>query len=151
MKRATGSIFVFNVFVQAWNVQVCVHTIYRVDVSARTYHLKSRFIFRQIPFNVVCIKKGLLKSVLYIHIALQYGFLITVIIAEAGQFVETKFSLEQTPINWAVHYPYGTKVKKQFILLEISFNVKVVIPIVLIFQRFSNMVGLSGSTYCIQS
>ena len=100
MKRATGSIFVFNIFVQAWNVQVCVHTIYRVDVSASTYHLKSRFIFHQILFNVVCIKKGLLKTVLYIHIAWQYGFLMNVIIEEAGQFVETKFSLEQTQINW---------------------------------------------------
>ena len=38
-------------------MQVCVYTIYRVDVSARTYHLKSRFIFCQIPFNVVCIYK----------------------------------------------------------------------------------------------
>jgi len=134
MKRATVSIFVFNVFVQAWNVQVCVHTIYGVDVSARTYHLKSRFIFCQIPFNVVPIKKGLLKQVLYIHIAWQYGFLMTVIIEEVGQFVETKFSLEQTPINWAIHYPYWRKVKKQFILLAMGFNVKVVISIILIFQ-----------------
>ena len=77
-------------------MQVCVHTIYRVDVSARTYHLKSRFIFRQIPFNVVCIKKGLFKSILYIHIAWQYGLLMTVVIKAAGEFVETKFSLEQT-------------------------------------------------------
>ena len=136
MKRATGSIFflVFTVFVLAWNVQVCVHTIYRVHVSARTYHLTSRLVFRQIPFNIVCVKKGLLKSVLYIHLAWQYWFLMTIIIEEAGQFVETKFSLEQTPINWAVHYPYRRKVKKQFILLAISFNVKDVIPIVLFFQ-----------------
>ena len=38
------------VFAQAWNMQVCVH--YCVYVSARTCYLWSRFIFRQILFNV---------------------------------------------------------------------------------------------------
>jgi len=73
------------------------------------YQLKSRFIFRQIPFNAECINKGLLKSVLYIHIAWQYGFLMIVIIEEAGQFVETKFSFEQTPIKLSRSLPLSKK------------------------------------------
>lgn len=37
-------------------MQVCEHTShYRVYVSAGTYYLKSRFILRQMLFNVVCI------------------------------------------------------------------------------------------------
>ena len=52
----------------------------------------------------------------------------TVIIKAAGQCVETSSALNK-------HYPYRRKVKKkQFILLAISFNVKVVIPIILVFQ-----------------
>ena len=60
LKRAARSVLVHSIqlFTHLFKRQTCnfVYTPshYRVYVSTRTYYLSSRFIFRQILFNVVC-------------------------------------------------------------------------------------------------
>ena len=60
LKPATRDIFVYSIQLSTYLFKretckfVYIQSHYRVYVSAHTYYLYSRFIFRQILFNVVC-------------------------------------------------------------------------------------------------